>query len=124
MTLAATITATFTTSRHRYGAPRVHHKQRAAGHHVGRKRVACLMRAAGLPSLDTQIDTLVRACAPGLLARRGGECQGSCRMSRHAAVRPCVSRSSFVGFNRTVVTGVQLRVAPRQRAGCVARASA
>ena len=48
MTLAATITATFTTSRHRYGAPRVHHKQRAAGHHVGRKRVACLMRAAGL----------------------------------------------------------------------------
>lgn len=53
-----------------------------------------------------------------------GECHGSCRMSRHAAVRPCVSRSSFVGFSRTVVTGVQLRVAPHQRAGCWARAAA
>lgn len=53
-----------------------------------------------------------------------GECQDSCRMSRHAAVRPGVSRSSFVGFSRTVVTGVQLRLAPRQRAGCWARAGA
>ena len=52
-----------------------------------------------------------------------GECQGSCRMSRHAAVRTCASRSSFVGLSRTVVTGVQLRVGPRQREGCFARAA-
>ena len=47
-TLVATITDTFTTCRSRYGAPRVHHKLRLAGHRVGRKRVARLMRAAGL----------------------------------------------------------------------------
>jgi len=47
-TLVATITDTFTACRSRYGAPRVHHKLRTAGHRVGRKRVARLMRAAGL----------------------------------------------------------------------------
>ena len=47
-TLVAAITDTFTTCRSRYGAPRVHHKLRTAGHRVGRKRVARLMRAAGL----------------------------------------------------------------------------
>jgi hypothetical protein len=52
-----------------------------------------------------------------------GECQGSCRMCRHAAVRACTSRSSLVGLSRTVVTGVQLRVVPLHRAGFVARAA-
>ena len=47
-TLVATITDTFTTCRSRYGAPRVHQKLRLSGHRVGRKRVARLMRAAGL----------------------------------------------------------------------------
>ena len=47
-TLVATITDTFTTCRSRYGAPRMHQKLRTAGHRVGRKRVARLMRAAGL----------------------------------------------------------------------------
>ncbi|MCC6774228.1 MAG: IS3 family transposase [Gemmatimonadaceae bacterium] len=47
-TLLATITDTFTTCRRRYGAPRMHRALRMAGHCVGRKRVARLMRAAGL----------------------------------------------------------------------------
>lgn len=46
--LAATITDTFTTCRRQYGAPRLHQALRIAGHRVGRKRVARLMRAAGL----------------------------------------------------------------------------
>jgi len=39
-------------------------------------------------------------------------------------VRPCASTSSGVGFRRTVVTGVRLRVSPRQRGGVAHAASA
>jgi putative transposase len=35
-------------SKGRYGAPRIHAALRRAGHHHGRKRVARLMRCAGL----------------------------------------------------------------------------
>jgi putative transposase len=46
--LLETIRATFRASRGTYGAPRVHAELRAIGVRVGRKRVARLMRAAGL----------------------------------------------------------------------------
>jgi transposase InsO family protein len=42
------ITAVYEQSRGTYGAPRVHAELAAAGHRHGRKRVARLMRAAGL----------------------------------------------------------------------------
>ena len=47
-TLLELIRAIHARSRRTYGAPRVHAELRAAGHAVGRKRVARLMRAAGL----------------------------------------------------------------------------
>jgi putative transposase len=46
--LTGVITAIHETSRGTYGAPRVHAELAAAGHHHGRKRVARLLRAAGL----------------------------------------------------------------------------
>jgi putative transposase len=46
--LAVRITAIHQYSRATYGAPRIHEELSAAGIHVGRKRVARLMKAAGL----------------------------------------------------------------------------
>lgn len=46
--LSALITQAHTASRHTYGAPRVHAELRAQGYRVARKRVARLMRQAGL----------------------------------------------------------------------------
>lgn len=46
--LSALIAQAHTASRHTYGAPRVHAELRAQGHRVARKRVARLMRQAGL----------------------------------------------------------------------------
>ena len=48
VTLAATITDTVTACHGRYGAPRMRLALPAAGHRVGRKRVAPLVRAASL----------------------------------------------------------------------------
>jgi len=42
------VRAAFKASRRRYGSPRVHADLRAAGHRVGRKRIARLMRQDGL----------------------------------------------------------------------------
>ena len=47
-TLTATITTTFVHCQRRYGAPRIHRALRAAGTRVSAKRVARLMRTAGL----------------------------------------------------------------------------
>ncbi|MEM6785507.1 MAG: IS3 family transposase [Bacteroidota bacterium] len=46
--LTALIAQVHTASRHTYGAPRVHAELQAQGHRVARKRVARLMRQAGL----------------------------------------------------------------------------
>ncbi len=46
--LAARITVIHQYSRATYGAPRIHEELSVAGIHVGRKRVARLMKAAGL----------------------------------------------------------------------------
>jgi transposase InsO family protein len=46
--LAAEITAVHAESRGRYGSPRVHAQLARRGHHHGRKRVARIMRSAGL----------------------------------------------------------------------------
>jgi putative transposase len=46
--LTVHVRATFQASRRRYGSPRLHRELRTAGHRVGRKRVARLMRQEGL----------------------------------------------------------------------------
>jgi putative transposase len=46
--LTLRITAIHQYSRGTYGAPRIHEELLAAGIHLGRKRVARLMKAAGL----------------------------------------------------------------------------
>jgi transposase InsO family protein len=46
--LLAHVRAAFKASRRRYGSPRLHAELRAGGHHVGRKRIARLMRQDGL----------------------------------------------------------------------------
>ena len=63
--------------------------------------------------------------------RRGGECQGSCRLTHHAAMHPpsvlpaaiLVRRVVRTGLRRTVSTGVQFRVSPLQRSGLRALAA-
>ena len=46
--LTATITAIHVQSRQNYGSPRIHEELQARGTHVSRKRIARLMRVAGL----------------------------------------------------------------------------
>ena len=47
------VAAIYTQSRGRYGSPRVHAELRESGQRTGRKRVARLMRAAGLRARKT-----------------------------------------------------------------------
>jgi putative transposase len=60
--LMSRLTAIHQFSRGTYGAPRIHEELSAAGIHVGRKRVARLMRAAGLRGVSRRrwISTTVR----------------------------------------------------------------
>jgi putative transposase len=68
--LTATITAVHAESRGSYGAPRVHAELRLGrGLACGRKRVARLMRAAGLTGICHQRKT--RAQLPGAGVSRG-----------------------------------------------------
>lgn len=50
--LGLEVAAIFAQSRGRYGSPRVHAQLRAAGQRTGRKRIARLMRAAGLKARE------------------------------------------------------------------------
>jgi putative transposase len=60
--LTAEIQAIHRDSRGTYGAPRIHAELAAGGHHVGRKRVARLLRAAGIAGVSRrrQFATTVR----------------------------------------------------------------
>jgi len=74
-TLLARVKAIHATSRRTYGVPRVHAELAAEGIFVGRKRVARLMRAAGLKGVSRRkwVSTTQRAKdarpAPDLVAR-------------------------------------------------------
>jgi putative transposase len=76
--LTAAIVASFTASRGTYGAPRVHADLADADVRVGRKRVARLMRNAGLEGVhrrrrrwsSTVADPVGAAMVPDLVARR------------------------------------------------------
>ena len=75
--LSEAITASFTASRRTYGAPRIHADLAENGTRVGRKRIARLMRAAGIEGVhrrrrrwsSTQSDPNAGR-APDLVARR------------------------------------------------------
>jgi putative transposase len=75
--LSERVLAAFAASRETYGAPRIHAELQAQGERVGRKRIARLMRQAGLQGVSrrgrrratTQRDELA-AAAPDRLQRR------------------------------------------------------
>ncbi len=73
--LAAQIAAAHARSRRTYGAPRIHAALRAQGTRCARKRVARLMRAAGLTGccrrrrIRTTVADATRTPAPNLVAR-------------------------------------------------------
>jgi len=73
--LAARIALAHTRSRRTYGAPRIHAELRAAGVRCARKRVARLMRAAGLVGCHrrrrarTTVTDPAHTPAPNLVAR-------------------------------------------------------
>ncbi len=67
--LAAKILAVHEESRGRYGAPRVHAELRCRGQRHGRKRVARLMRQAGLASLAAKRPKKTTIADPAAAAR-------------------------------------------------------
>ena len=67
--LAAKIAAVHEESRGRYGAPRVHAELRRRGHRHGRKRVARLMRQAGLAGRAARRWKKTTIADPGAAAR-------------------------------------------------------
>ena len=76
-TLLARVRQVHAASDATYGAPRVHAELQAAGHHVGRKRVARVMRTAGLAGraprrrgVRTTLSRHAYAAAPNHLQRQ------------------------------------------------------
>ena len=74
--LSERVLAAFVASRETYGAPRIHAELRAQGERVGRKRIARLMRQAGLQGVSrrgrrrTTLRDELAAAAPDRLQRR------------------------------------------------------
>jgi putative transposase len=70
------VRAAFQASRQRYGSPRVHAELHAQGHRVGRKRIARLMREAGLRARarrrfrHTTLSKHREPIAPNVVARK------------------------------------------------------
>jgi transposase InsO family protein len=69
--LAAEIRALHKESRGRYGAPRVHAELRRKGHRHGRKRIARLMRSAGLAGQAARRWKKTTIADPAAAARAG-----------------------------------------------------
>lgn len=74
--LLPAITATFARCRRVYGSPRVHRELRANGHRIGEKRVARLMRSAGVavrvprPFVHTTDSAHAYPIAPNVVQRQ------------------------------------------------------
>ncbi|MEH0415987.1 IS3 family transposase [Streptomyces sp. B21-083] len=131
--LAAQITDVHTRSRGTYGAPRVHAVLKRAGAGCGRRRVARLMRAAGLqgrhrrrrhlttvpdPRAVLRPDLIVRDFQPDPDGLNTRWCGSGSRRESHppAPTEPCVTVSRYTALvtliTRNYGTGANARTFP------------